>query len=78
MTPENIIKAYEFQTRILISWIQAFINHHRYPDCCNVPNLEKAEEEWREANEFNVAVYSQFRLTPVGADAKSAPLNSEC
>jgi len=69
VTPENIIKAYEFQTRILIAWIQAFINHHRYPYCFNVPDLEKAEAEWREANEFNVAIYDQFRPTPLQADA---------
>ena len=69
MTPENIIKAYEFQTRTLIAWIQAFINHHRYPDFFNVPDLEKAEAEWREANEFNVAIYDQFCLTPLQADA---------
>ena len=54
MTPENIIKAYEFQTRILIAWIQAFINHYHYPDFFNVPDLEKAEDAWREVNEFNV------------------------
>ena len=69
VTPENIIKAYEFQTRTLIAWIQAFINHHRYPDFFNVPDLEKAEAEWREANEFNVAIYDQFHPTPVVDDA---------
>jgi len=68
VTPENIIKAYEFQTRILIAWIQAFINHHRYPYCFNVPDLEKAEAEWREANEFNVAIYDQFHPIPVAGD----------
>ena len=63
MTPEEAIKAYEFQTRILISWIQAFINHHLYPGLCNLPDLLKAEDAWREANEFNMDVYSQFILT---------------
>ena len=53
----QIIRKYDGYTRELITCIQAFILHHRYPRTFKVPDLQTAEKVWRTANAFNVAVH---------------------
>jgi hypothetical protein len=56
MTQKQNVETYDMKTRILISWIQAFINHHRHPDLFGLPDLDEAEAAWKDANAFNVSV----------------------
>jgi hypothetical protein len=56
----EVITAYEFKTRKLIAWLQAFIQHHRHPRCFNAPDLQDAEDMWCEANDFNVRIFNEF------------------
>jgi len=50
------IRGLDFNTRYSVSYLQAFIGHHRDPDFRNCPNLTEAEEHWRKANDYNVKV----------------------
>lgn len=56
----EIIRRYDSCIRLLISFVQAFILHHRWPRFHDSPGLGSAEEAWKYANEFNVMVYNKY------------------
>lgn len=54
---DRIITAYDMRIRMLVSFVQAFINHEKDPGFFGLPSLEWAERAWKEANDFNVKVF---------------------
>jgi hypothetical protein len=64
------LRGYDNLTRLLIAYVQAFINHHRSPDLFGLPDLDAAEQAWRRADAFNVSQAGEMS-DPV--DAKQRP-----
>lgn len=56
---DNVIKGYDWQMRYLISQVQIFILHHKYPETFNLPDLDEAKKLWQKANDYNVRVFEQ-------------------
>ena len=54
------LQASEWQTRKMITLVQAFINHHRYPDTFNLPDLGEAERAWMTANNANLHIRNKI------------------
>ena len=50
---ESQLEVADWQIRKLITYVQAFINHHRHPECFSLPDLEQAKAVWEAANKFN-------------------------
>lgn len=60
----EIIRAYDWKTRTLVSWIQRFINGYRYPNMfseMDEETLAMAEETWKISNKFNIDVYESIK-----------------
>jgi hypothetical protein len=57
-----IVKGYDMQTRELIAWVQAAINHERVPDFFGPIKVDDAEAFWRHANEWNVVAQKELEI----------------
>lgn len=55
--------SYDMHVRYLIAYIQAFISHQRNPAFFNLPNIERAEKAWKDANDFNVDIFTTQETT---------------
>lgn len=53
--------SYDWYVRVLVATVQAFINHARHPETFGLPDLDKAENAWRTANDFNVQTADSAR-----------------
>jgi hypothetical protein len=52
----QMLAGYDYQTRVLVAWVQAFILGYQHPALFSAPpDLDAAEAAWRAANDFNVA-----------------------
>lgn len=74
---DKIITIYDMHIRKLVSFVQAFINHHKDPEFFGLPDLEWAERTWTAANDFNVGVFerlaaAQHGVQPTADLAKSS------
>ena len=56
MDINQALERYRVNTAFLISYVQAFNLHHRYPETFKCPNIEEAEACWRKANADNLLV----------------------
>jgi len=65
---EEAIKAYNMNTRYLVSYVQSFIAHAKDPEFSRLPDLKEAESEWRKANNHNVSVHKTLLTTEATHD----------
>jgi len=56
----QIIRRYDWHTRILVATTQAFINHHQSPTSFGLPDLCSASDAWVSANEYNVRIFEKL------------------
>lgn len=48
------IARYDIIVRELVSYLQAFISHHRNPSFFLLPNIDNSENAWKRANDYNI------------------------